>query len=151
MTRPEKQIVDYQRSLFAILDEFFVRATDMSAVDFSTTEAFSETVRREAQKIGLRGPDAFSWIERELRELYSKQGKNVYGIARGLSGFRLVQGGSSRFLSSQLRSARGALLYADTVLIPDPIAPWLERDRKEERFRHVLLLQAAHTLLQLKP
>jgi hypothetical protein len=29
--------------------------------------------------------------------------------------------------------------------------PWLERDRREERFRHVLLLKAVHTLLQLKP
>lgn len=151
MTRPETQIVDYQRFFFSILDEFFVRATGVSAVDFSTTEAFPETVRRGAQKIGLRGAGAYLWIERELGELYSTQGKNVYGMARNLSGFRLVQGGSSRFLSSQLQSARGALLYADTVLIPDPIAPWLERDRKEERFRHVLLLQAAHALLQLKP
>jgi hypothetical protein len=35
--------------------------------------------------------------------------------------------------------------------IPDPVAPWLESDRREERFRHVLLLQTVHTVLQLKP
>lgn len=151
MTRPEKQIIDYQRALFAVLDEFFVRATGHSASDFSTVDEFPEAVRREAQKLGSRGVEAYSWIERELRNLYSTRGKSVYGMARDLSGFRLVQGGGSRFLGSQLRSARGALLYADTVLIPDPISPWLERDRKEERFRHVLLLQAAHALLQLKP
>jgi hypothetical protein len=29
--------------------------------------------------------------------------------------------------------------------------PWLERPRTEERFQHVLVLEAAHTLLHLKP
>lgn len=46
---------------------------------------------------------------------------------------------------------RTSLLYADTVLIPDPVAPWIESARGEERFRDVLLLQNAHALLHLKP
>jgi len=60
-------------------------------------------------------------------------------------------GGSSRFLGSELTSTTTASLYSDTVLIPDPVMPWLERHRTEERFQHVLVLQAAHTLLHLKP
>jgi hypothetical protein len=61
---------------------------------------------------------------------------------------RLVLGGGSRFQRSQLDSVLTAVLYSDTVLVPDPVMPWLERDRREERFRHVLLLKAVHTLLQ---
>jgi hypothetical protein len=45
---------------------------------------------------------------------------------------KLVLGGSSRFLESQLNAVRQLLLYADTVLIPDPILPWIEVDRSEE-------------------
>jgi hypothetical protein len=64
---------------------------------------------------------------------------------------KLVLGGSSRFVSSHLSSVRKMLLYADSILIPDPILPWLESERQEERFRHVLLLEQAFYLLQLKP
>jgi hypothetical protein len=60
-------------------------------------------------------------------------------------------GGSSRFKRSQLDAVATAALYSDTVLLPDPVMPWLETDRSEEQFRHVLLLEAVHALLQLKP
>ena len=43
------------------------------------------------------------------------------------------------------------MLYADTVLIPDPILPWIEDSREEERFRNVLFLQSIFALLHLKP
>ncbi|MGB8458493.1 MAG: hypothetical protein WCE50_12280 [Candidatus Acidiferrum sp.] len=43
------------------------------------------------------------------------------------------------------------VLYADTILIPDPVLPWMEDPRGEERFRDVLLLQTVFTLLHLKP
>ena len=64
---------------------------------------------------------------------------------------RLVLGGSSRFSESQLKSVTGSLLYSDTILVPDPIMPWLERERSEEKFQRVLVLKTAHSLLQLKP
>jgi hypothetical protein len=44
-----------------------------------------------------------------------------------------------------------SVLCSDTVLNPDPVLPWVESDRREERFGHVLLIQAVHALLQLKP
>jgi hypothetical protein len=39
----------------------------------------------------------------------------------------------------------------DTVLIPDPILPWLEVNRPEERFSLVWLFRTAYFILQLKP
>jgi hypothetical protein len=43
------------------------------------------------------------------------------------------------------------LLYADSILIPDPILPWIESPRVEEGFRSVRLLEAAFFLLHFKP
>src|SRR5712692_1953651 len=43
------------------------------------------------------------------------------------------------------------LLYADTILVPDPILPWMEAPRDDERFQHVLHIEAAFSLLHLKP
>ncbi len=60
-------------------------------------------------------------------------------------------GGSSRFPDAALGGVRKAALYADTIYVPDPLLPWIEIDRVEERFRHMELLLAYQTLLQLKP
>ena len=64
---------------------------------------------------------------------------------------KLVLGGGSRFTSAHLASVGKMALYADTILIPDPILPWLEVDRTEEKFRYVNLLQTVFFLLRLKP
>ncbi len=41
------------------------------------------------------------------------------------------------------------ILYGDTVLIPDPILPWIESPRGEERNRSLPILEAAFYLLHL--
>ena len=64
---------------------------------------------------------------------------------------KLVLGGGTRFKASQLGAVTTSVLYSDTVLVPDPVMPWLEKERTEETFQHVLLLQAVHALLYLKP
>lgn len=151
MQEPIKIVTAYQRNLFRRLDEFFVRATGKSATEFSTINAFAKVVRSSAHKIASRGEAAFSWLEAELRALYAREAAEAFRSARQLGGMKLVLGGSSRFLGSQLTSVSTSVLYSDTVLIPDPVMPWLEKERSEEKFRHVLLLQAVHALLHLKP
>jgi hypothetical protein len=147
---PLKRAVEYQRTLFQCLDEFFVRATGKAAAEFASIDRFSEAIHRNAHNIANRGPEAFSWLYSSLRDLYSTQGLDAFRAAKQIAGLKLVQAGP-RFTGSHLRSAQTSLLYADTVLIPDPVAPWVESERKEERFRDVLLLQNAHALLHLKP
>lgn len=146
-----KTVAGYQIELFQHVGEFFGRATGMAAADFSTIDGFADRLRREASIIVHRAEDAFRWADDELRAFYVRRGSEIFGLAQRLGGMKLVLGGSSRFQGSQLASVRGSLLYADTVLIPDPVFPWLEAERSEERFRHVLMLQAAHALLHLKP
>ncbi|MGD2095720.1 MAG: hypothetical protein PVH77_12005 [Phycisphaerales bacterium] len=148
---PLKVLVDYTRGLLDRLDEFFVRATGCRAVDFSSVSQFGETVRSKAKQIAPRGEDAFIWLDTEVRKFQARGGIAAFKAAKSLGGARLVLGGSSRFGETHLNSVRNSLLYGDTVLIPDPVLPWLERERKEERFQHVLVLQTVHCLLHLKP
>lgn len=150
MPDPLKQAREYQAKLFGCLDEFFVRATGQTAISFSSIEDFSDEIHRNATRLAYRGETAFQWLYDALSQIYSNQGVEAFRLARQIGGLKLVQAGQ-RFTSTHLRSVHSALLYADTVLIPDPVAPWIESKREEERFRDVLLLQNAHALLHLKP
>ena len=85
---------EYQRKLFAILQEFFVRATGKEAHAFARVTAFSEVVRRNAHKIASRCQQALPWAERELRTFYGREGPNAFRLARQLGGLKLVLGGS---------------------------------------------------------
>jgi hypothetical protein len=151
MPNLEKEAADYQRELFQLFSEFFGRATGIPPREFATIDSFGDEIRKRASTIAYRGEDAFTWADTELRRFYAEKGASVFRIASRLGGLKLVLGGSSRFLSSQFSAVSGSLLYADTILIPDPVAPWMEKERREEKFRHVLMLQAAHALLHLKP
>jgi len=151
VTDPVKQSIDYSQKYFALLEEFFTRATGKTALEFSSIETFNEVVRASARDIGPRGEDAFTWLDAEFRPFLASEGLGAFSNAKQLGGVNLVLGGSSRFGRSQLNATSATVLYSDTVLIPDPVAPWMETEREEEKFRHVLLLQAAHALLHLKP
>ena len=152
MADPLKDIVGYQKSLFALLSEFFRRATGVDTPEqFATFDSFSDVIRGNATTLSARGQDAFVWADENIRPYYAKESAAAYGNARQLGGLKLVQGGGSGFLSDHLASVRGSLLYADTVLIPDPVFPWFETERLEERFRHVKLIEAVFAVLHLKP
>ena len=151
MTDPIKSTIEYGRELFAHLEEFFLRATGKSATKFATVETFGDVIRASVSELAPRGEAAFRWLYTEVRAFHSRRDGDAFKAAKQLGGMNLVLGGSSRFLRSQLNSVSTAVLYSDTVLIPDPVMPWLERDRTEEKFSNVLLLQAVHALLQLKP
>ena len=151
MSNVEKDVRDYQVELFDLLAEFFGRAVGELPTTFATIEDFSEKIRRNASVLAHRGTDAFPWAYHNLGRFYAEKGPALFKAASRIGGLKLVLGGSSRFRGSQLACVNGSLLYADTILIPDPVAPWLESERKEEKFRDVLMLQAAHALLHLKP
>ena len=140
-----------QRALFELIAEFFERATGDSVRTFAARGRFDATIRARASLLAAKGKEAFPWFEKLYRDFYAREQTSAFADARSLGGMKLVLGGSARFSSSQLASVRKMLLYADTVLIPDPMLPWFEDERSEERFRHVLLLQTAYWLLHLRP
>lgn len=148
---PLNVLAGYTRELLGRLEEFFIRATGSRATEFATVASFDQTIRANAKKIAPRGESAFKWLDTEVRQYQATDGMRAFRAAKEVGGMRLVLGGSSRFQGSQLRGVWRGLLYGDTVLIPDPVLPWLERERSEERFQHVLVLKAVHCLLHLKP
>ncbi len=143
--------IDRQRRLFAILEEFFHRATGEDIGKFARRGKFAEVVRTEANRLAGRGGPAFEWFETEYRAFQGAERMTPFRDAAALGGIKLVLGGSSRFGAAQLGSVRKMLLYADTILLPDPVLPWFEQSREEERFRHVIVLQTVFSLLHLKP
>lgn len=140
-----------QKEFFDILDEFFRRATGCSVSDFASLDSFSDRIKAEAHELGRRAPQAYVYAHEALGVFYERFGLHILSEARTLEGLKVVLGGSSRFGKSQFDSVRKMLLYADSILIPDPILPWIESQRQEERFRNVLLLETAFVLLHLKP
>lgn len=151
MSNIYKEIIEYQRTLFALLNEFFVRATGKSAEKFSSLENFSENIHSAGLSIIKQFKSAIEWADIELRRFYSEEGAKAYSNAIKLAGLKLTLGGSSGFFGTHLQAVNSSLLYADTILIPDPVFPWLEVDRQEERFRHIKMLEAAFFILHMKP
>lgn len=147
---PMVVLTTYTRGLLDRLEEFFLKATGRYAIRFSSIADFDDTVRSMANQIAPRAEDAFIWLDTEVRKYQAREGMEAFRAAKQLGGMRLVLGGS-RFQGTQFDSVFSSLLYGDTVLIPDPVLPWLERHREEERFQHALVLKTVHCLLHLKP
>lgn len=145
-----KATVSQQRELFALFDEFFQRATGKTAEEFAALDEFSETVRG-LKTTASKTEEAFIWGIPRLYDLYARQKTDLFVAAGQQGGLKVVLGGSSHFGQTQLSAVRRFLLYADTVLIPDPISAWIETDRQEEAFRHVRLLERMFFVLRLKP
>jgi hypothetical protein len=144
-------VVSRQREFFEILDEFFKDATGERPEAFAEIDKFGEAIRTKGKRLAPGSIKAFQKLADALRKFYGEGKTTTFAQAREIGGMKLVLGGGSRFTSSHLASVRKMALYADTILVPDPVLPWLEVERKEEKFRHINLLQAVFFLLRLKP
>lgn len=148
-------LVIYQDRYFEILTDFFLSVTGCLPREFSPLDRFSESIKgmaislKENPSRAQSAMVAFSNLERDLKKLYSEEGGKAFSAAKKLDACKLNLGGGSRFLETQLNATRKSLLYSDTVLIPDPVMPWLEKKRDEEQFGHVIPLQMAFFILHL--
>ena len=154
----QKEIHDliiYQNRYFEILTEFFVNVTGSLPRDFSSVDDFSESVHRMGQTLAgnhhkaAKIMTAYSYLEDKLKELYIEEAGNAFASAKIIDACKLNLGGGSRFLGTHLNATRRSLLFSDTILIPDPVMPWLEKKREEEKFNLVNILQMAFFILHL--
>jgi hypothetical protein len=136
---------------FQILEEFFIEATGTQPDKFAVGLSFSERVSRDAVGIAHRGQRAWETYVPKILKFQGENTELLLGAGKSIGGLKNVMGGSSRFPGAAFDGFRKFALYTDTIFIPDPVLPWLEVDREEERFRHVHLIEACHELLQLKP
>ncbi|MEH0724837.1 hypothetical protein [Vibrio alginolyticus] len=148
-------LLSYQKSYFEIIHEFFVDVTGKEPRNFSDLDSFEESISAMAEKYrnnparAERSMLAFVRLGEKLNSLYESQGEEVYQLSIEMDACKLNLGGSSRFLKTHLNATRKSILFSDTVLIPDPIMPFLEKSREEERFNHVIPLQMAFFVLHL--
>lgn len=146
----DRAAIAYQRELFGLFDEFFRTVTGTSAQTFATAETFGQVIRTRADELG----HGFSLASRKFHDrvkAHYTSARSHFADPASFGGLKLVVGGGSRFYGTQFDAVRKVALYADTVLIPDPILPWLEEDRDEEKFARVELLRTMMWLLRLKP
>jgi hypothetical protein len=80
-----------QKEFFQILEEFFERATGYSVSKFAELGDFSDAIRKNAQRIGAKGPKAFSWMEENLRPYYGQRAMGAFSGAKHLGGMKLSQ------------------------------------------------------------
>lgn len=146
-----ENVVSYQQEYFALLDDVFKGMFGKSAQDFAAPDQFVETAKRTfpAMRESLR--ENYEAGMTRLHEFYGRHMLSAFAMSKCLQGMRLVFGGGSRFNSTHLGALKQTLLYGDTFLIPDPVLPWFEENRSEERFRHIHVLTQIHALLHLKP
>ena len=84
-----KELIAHQRNLFAVLEEFFERATGTSPKKFAPLSQFAEKVR----PLGSRATDVqkeFEWAEPELNRIYRTV--EPYHRAAELGGINRAQG-----------------------------------------------------------
>jgi len=155
MQKEINDLIIYQNKYFEILTEFFINVTGSLPKDFSSIDKFSESVNLMGKNVSEyphkteKMMTAYSDLEDKLKKLYADEAVNAFSSAKKLDACKLNLGGSSRFLKTHLNATRRALLYSDTVLIPDPVMPWLERKREEEKFKYINILQMAFFILHL--
>lgn len=113
--------VQNQRELFALLDEIFQKATGKAPRAFAPLHGFNVAVRSSLPSRANQVQNALNWGIPKLYELYSRQRTSLFTAAGTQGGLKVVLGGSSRFGATQLDAVRRLILYADTVLIPDPV------------------------------
>jgi len=139
------------KEYFQMLEDFFIDATGIKPDKFAIHSSFSEQIRKNAEMINRKAPKT---LEKYVPAILNFHGKNtnlLLNAGKAIGGLKNVMGGNSRFSKSAFDGLRKFALYTDTIFIPDPILPWVEIERKEERFIYARLLEACHDLLRLKP
>lgn len=153
----QDQFINAQREYFSILEEYFIRMAGTTHDKFADGDAFIKAMRQRVSnsadqaRLNVEADSAFFWFEQTIRNFYYKGMERGYEDIRSLGGMKLVLDCGSYFTDSHFDATRKMLLYADTILIPDPVLPWIEAERHEERFNKVIMVDNIFTLLRLKP
>ena len=148
---PVSDIIQIQRNYFNILEQFFIQATGKTPEDFATPDTFGSAIHKDAEKLAKLLYKAFPKGYDSLTAFYDKHKTSLYSLGRESGGIKLVLGGSQRLFYSTPQCIQSMLLYSDSIFIPDPVLPWIETQRDEEKFRDIHMLEAVFLLLQLKP
>lgn len=133
--------------LFARMNDAFSILTDRPATSFQNiTDFYSEFQRPKY------GNDRLKIFSRKINNLFKFYCENALDkdveIPR-YSGSFILSG--PRFHPATFQSVTSMALYADSIFIPDPVLPWLERRRIEESEPIATMFEILFNVLQLSP
>lgn len=150
------QLIIYQKSYFELIHNFFVKFVGKNPDDFKDFESLGLYIKEiyENNKNNISYLSHLIQIREDFLEklvnLYKTESAQAFKAAQNLDVFKINLGGSSRFLKTQLNAVRKSLLLTDLVLIPDPILPWIENERAEEKLKNLRIIEAVYFVLHLK-
>lgn len=142
--------ITYQNEYFNNLAEFFQQSTGFDTTSLETMRFREDIIQGNESAIAKNTIAAMNEFGPISEKYYDKNKTTAYKHASQIPGIKLVLGGGSKFTSSHFNSVKKLLLYSDTILIPDPVLPWLEDERREEKFNRVLLLENTFEILKMK-
>ena len=146
----------YLEEYFSILDIFFKNLTGKTPAKFSSFHDLPITTRdffqAMLQNIGAsqKKLDTLKELEKNLLIFYAKNGKKLDKIAKEISGFKLLYSGNKHIGLQQYRAIKTGAFWADSVIVTDPIYPWIKDGKKNDRNRLSNILKEAFALLKLK-
>ena len=150
------QLIIYQKSYFEIIHNFFAKFVGKNPDEFNDFESLGLHLKEmyENNKNNISYFSHLIQIREDFLEklvnLYTSESAQAFKAAQNLDVFKINLGGSSRFLKTQLNAVRKSLLLTDLVLIPDPILPWIEKERGDEKLKNLRMIEAVYFVLNLK-
>lgn len=149
-------IKEYQIEYFTLLEEFFEVFTGKTVDDFSSIKDISKTIRLffldlmdniKGNKQRLQYVDM---LEQKLNAFYEKHREKVMEKAAEIGSYKLLLSGSNSINLPQFNAIKIASLFADVILIPDPVLPWFAEEKKNEKFKLANILKEVFSILKLK-
>jgi hypothetical protein len=140
-----------QRELFSLFEDLFIATVGKEHTRYGSDDEFRDDFLRRARSSPDEFDKKFSGAIEKLSSYYDRHMHRLFQEAKRIAGLKLVLGGQLQFLSSHLNGVRQMMLYSDTVLIPDPVYPFLEASTVENVAVPLQMAIAAFYLLKLKP
>lgn len=139
-----------QREYFVIVDEFFDRMVGRPASKVNSADEAVDLTWKRLNNASFPIRDPYAWVRDRLLSFHVTFRDELAQMPKEVGGVKLLLGGG-RFSEAYSTAIQRTILYADTIMVPDPLLPWFEGDRNEERFQVIPFLQAAYHLLRYRP
>jgi hypothetical protein len=133
--------IQLQREYFDLLEDLFAAATGEFPSAVTDPDAIKDLMIHRLRHDHESFAREFNSVADRLADFYRTNWNALFDAAKSIGGVKLVLGGGSGFGVTQQAAVRKMLLYCDSVLVPDPVARFLEADR------FVAELQKARTSL----
>lgn len=143
-------VSELSRELFTLLEDVFTSATGVPSATFpAERKALAAAIRASGSSVSGRR-SAISQSMENLQTFYRGKGLKLFSGAKQLAGFKVVHGGQQSYTGTSFDATCSMGLYADAILIADPVARWFEGENSYEAYKFPRMLEDIRHLLRLR-